>query len=193
MNLKSLEAFLASNPSPTDVVVGRKYKVPCIRRIYSGDYKDLSGGGWAPVIGPIHDDKEVIGFAPLHVHHDTRFSAATGGFPFSSEALKRLAKVESLEDDYTRRGPVQYALKLRMCRRLTDVWTPVKFTRPLEEAHRRCRIGPDGLCPHRAIPLALGARLPDGSTVCAGHGLRWSAEGELLPLEDPSPSTEHQA
>jgi hypothetical protein len=185
MNLKHLEAFLASNPSPTDVVVGKMYKVPCIRRVHSGKFRDLSGRGWIPVIGPIHDDKELIGFESLHLHYDSRFLTVKGN-RVHSDSLSRLREVESLEDVFVHLGPVQYALKLRKCRRLTDVWTPVRFTRPLEEAHRRCRIGPDCLCPHRKIPLALGARLQDGSVVCAGHGLRWSAEGHLLPLEDPT-------
>lgn len=192
MNLNHLEAFLAANPSPVNVVVGKMYKVPCIRRVHSGKFRDLSGRGWIPVLGPIHDDEELIGFASPHLHNDSRFLTVKGN-RVHSDSLSRLGTVTCLGDGFVHLGPVQYALKLRMCRRLTDVWTPVRFTRPLEEAYRRCRIGPDGLCPHRGIPLALGARLQDGSIVCAGHGLRWSAEGELLPLEDPSPSSEHQA
>lgn len=196
MNLKHLEAFLASNPSPTDVVVGRRYKVPCIRRVCCDRFQSDQRADWIPVIGPIHDDKEVIGFAPLHLHRDYRFIKET---PFSfnpSDALSRLGRVQrvndddGLNDDDGWRFTTECAIKHRKCIRLTDVWTPVGFTRPLEEAYRRCRIGPDALCPHRGIPLAAGARLPDGSTVCVGHGLRWSAKGELLPLEQPL--TEHQ-
>jgi hypothetical protein len=189
MNLKHLEAFLAANPSPVDVEVGKMYRVPCVRRLNARDPSDFLGKGWMPVIGPIHDDKEVIGVAPLHLHYDSRFLSIEPDWSRPGP-LGRLGTVVGVDVDETFgiQRKLQYALKLRKCRRATDVWTPVKFTRPLEEAHRRCRIGPDGLCPHRGIPLALGARLQDGSTVCAGHGLRWSAEGELQPLEDQSPS-----
>jgi hypothetical protein len=186
MSIKDLEAFLAANPSPVDVEVGKFYQVPCIRRSNREHPRVDSEADWIPVIGPVHDDKELIGFAPLHLHRDTRFAFDTP-FTFArSDALARLGRVESLEEDLRWRFRYECAMKRRKCCRATDVWTPVKFTRPLEEAHRRCRIGPDGLCPHRGIPLALGARLQDGSMVCAGHGLRWSAEGHLLPLEDPT-------
>ena len=189
MSVKDLEAFLAANPSPVDVEVGKMYRVPCVRRLYTRDAADFSGSGWVPVIGPIHDDKEVIGFAPLHLHRDTRFEDTSRDWRLNTP-LGRLARVESVGVHEALGIPIpirhQYSLRQRKCRRLTDVWTPVRFTQSLEEAYRRCRIGPDGLCPHRGIPLAIGARLKDGSTVCAGHGLRWSAEGLPLPLEDPT-------
>ena len=190
MNLKHLEAFLAANPSPVNVVVGKMYKVPCIRQVYCDHPQPSQEADWIPVIGPIHDDKEIIGYSPLHLHRDNRFVKKTPFSYESSDALSRLGRVERVTESVSWRFRIECAIKHRKCIRLADVWTPVKFTRPLEEAYRRCRIGPDGLCPHRGIPLAVGARLPDGSTVCAGHGLRWSAKGELLPLEDPSPSTE---
>jgi hypothetical protein len=44
-------------------VVGKFYMVPCVW--YYGE--------WMPVIGPRHDDKEVIGFTDKHYHKDVRF------------------------------------------------------------------------------------------------------------------------
>jgi hypothetical protein len=177
-----LQAFLDANPSPVDVVPGRFYNVPCARHVTR---RSNSNPPWAPIISPVHDDLDVIGFQYLHVHHDTRFwpmpLSAHGGL------LSRLGKVLSVDDpsahSWDNSRELQFAVKRRLCRRQADRWEPVKFTRPLEDKHRRCRIGPDGLCPHRGIPIALGHRLPDGSTVCAGHGLRWSSTGELLTLE----------
>jgi hypothetical protein len=187
MNFKDLEAFLAANPSPTEVEVGRFYRVPCARH---------NRGSWLPLIGPIHEDREIIGFKPVHVHVDSRFVHDSYGYTWwPSTDMIKLGKPLSLTFNWSEAvlPGLQFQAMRRMCRRKALCWQPVKFTRELEAVYQGCRIGPDGICPHRKIPLALGARLQDGSTVCAGHGLRWSAEGELLPLEDPSPSTEHQA
>jgi hypothetical protein len=182
MNLKHLEAFLAANPSPTQVEVGRFYRVPCARH---------NRGSWLPLIGPIHEDREIIGFKPVHVHVDSRFVGDTPLYPTDMLKLGKPLSLTSYWSDVDAVLPgLQFQAMRRMCRRQALCWQPVKFTRELEAVYQGCRIGPDGICPHRGIPLAVGARLQDGSTVCVGHGLRWSAEGELLPLEQPL--TEHQ-
>jgi hypothetical protein len=174
-----LEAFLITNPSPVDVEVGGFYQVPCIRHSYADDSPKR---GWIPVIGPVHDDADVINFKHRHLHRDTRFTAE--GLDYLQGRLTRLTKVERVDDLRWDGTQLEYAMKRRKCRRHADCWHPVSFTKPLEAHHRRCRIGADGLCPHRGIPVALGHRMADGSIVCAGHGLRWSPDGALIPLQE---------
>ena len=48
---------------------GRKYPRPCVRTVWSRMRKP----GWVPIIGPVHDDAEIIGFEPKHWHVDFRF------------------------------------------------------------------------------------------------------------------------
>jgi hypothetical protein len=177
--IAKLQAFLAEHPAPTAVELGRFYWVPCARHFK---------GPWLPLIGPVHDDIEIINFRPLHVHVDSRFvHESYGNKCGSSTDLLKLGTPLSLTSPWSESNELirglQFAVKRRKCRRKALCWDPVRFTRELEAAHRGCRVTPDGLCPHRRIPIALGHRLPDGSTVCAGHGLRWSATGEPLPLE----------
>ena len=184
----NLQAFLAANPSPLEVEVGKLYKVPCIRRVRANGDDDVE---WIPVIGPVHDDKEAIGFPHLHVHHDTRFSDLNLNLFMGS--LARLGRVERLDKEVLQadrwfKADLRFSMRRRRCKRQTDCWRPVHFTEALEEQHRHCRIGADGLCPHRGIPLALGHKLADGSTVCAGHGLRWIADGEHVPLAAAVPA-----
>lgn len=170
-----LDSYLQANPSPVEVEVGRFYQVPCIRHYYGGK-------NWIPVIGPVHDDNDVIGFPLRHLHRDTRFDPSI--LLTTNGSLTRLSNVMRVDDEWLKYSEVEFTVERRKCLRIADRWIPVRFTKPLEEQHRRCRIGADGLCPHRGIPVALGHRLPDGSMICAGHGLRWSANGELLPLEE---------
>ena len=53
---------------PDRLVVGQKYRRPCVRAQWHGSYIT-----WVPVIGPVHDDRKHIGAAFQHLHVDYRF------------------------------------------------------------------------------------------------------------------------
>ena len=52
--------------------VGRYYDVPHIR-CYWPDGGNVFNPQWIPVLGPLHTDREIIGFLPQHWHVDFRF------------------------------------------------------------------------------------------------------------------------
>lgn len=53
--------------SETAFVLGKVYKRPCVRAAWCGRVD------WYPVIGPLHEDNEFIGFQHQHFHVDYRF------------------------------------------------------------------------------------------------------------------------
>lgn len=146
-------------PSPGPVQPGRRYQVPCIE--FSEPQqpsRPLSRNGWPirwlPILGPIHSDEWV---AEPHVHLDTRFL--------------------DVEDPLTITMVIPVDHRTRFTtRRLTAVRSePFRWPQPSAgldvEQFRGHSV--TGLCPHRGIPLACGARAPDGLIQCPGHGLRW--------------------
>ena len=55
-------------PIPDDLKIGTKWPVLCVKGEWNG-YKNI----WWPVIGPLHEDHEIIGFNDYHFHLDLRF------------------------------------------------------------------------------------------------------------------------
>lgn len=168
--------------TPLNVVVGQFYDVPCAR-IVNTDCRSLHGNWW-PVIGPAHLDHDIIDFDPVHIHIDVRF-VKPEPYPdniLRPQILQPLVLHPHSPDPLT----FEFSIRRRKCHRRAQLFPSyVSWLPALEVAHAGCRIGPDGLCPHRQIPIAAGHRLPDGSMVCPGHGLRWSTDGTLIPRSDP--------
>ena len=183
--------------SDTIPEVGRFYMVPCARVMVQawpdGEWQPAwrhpcataANQGWVPVIGEVHEDREVIGFQPDHVHVDVRFA-----WLFSIETEKAMARPLVARDslwDSIRDRPARFEFMHRRlkCRRPGQLFPVGVWTPRLEQAYAGCRLGADGLCPHRGIPVAAGHQLPDGSMVCPGHGLRWGQDGQLLHRGEP--------
>lgn len=159
-------------------VVGRFYLVPCV-------FRPLCG--WFPIIGPQHDDSEVIGIPGAHYHYDSRFLSddqiadLTWGSGLASDPKYVLGTVCWVGGD-----EYQPTFKRLKCRRevlefpLHDPkgralrWMP-KLERAYKDAKLSCM-----RCPHRGIPLN-GLPVKDGMVTCPGHGLRWNVEtGEMV-------------
>lgn len=65
-----MELLTANSPLLTGpLVIGRFYSVPSINAL-------VWNLGMTPIIGPLHEDKEHIGFDDLHWHIDWRFVSA---------------------------------------------------------------------------------------------------------------------
>lgn len=166
-----------------ELVIGRFYSVPTV-------YGPLGGqvGQW-PVLGPLHDDIEVIGFEHEHYHYDWRFINTSAweyalhwtlwesphGIVMSDRPdLPELARV----------GPVVY--RRRKCYRLMPDFprSPALkgWLRRLEAAYADATLKPGLICPHRGASLRGLPVDEAGCVVCSLHGLRWDlSTGKLVP------------
>jgi hypothetical protein len=131
------------------------YEVPCV----------MEYGSPVAVIGPIHEDPE-LGQPITHLHIDRRYEE--GRSPFEIILVDSDIEIVMMPKTLLTHAPT------------------IAYSYPelpeLQAAHQHCRVV-DGLCPHKKIPLEAGRKLFDGSTVCAGHGLRWSSDGFLVTDE----------
>lgn len=187
-------------------VVGRMYLVPCIV-ITPADCVDWVYGSalartW-PIIGPVHEDKKTIGFAPAHAHLDPRFltrKEIKNGYWTDAAVLGQpLCLDDGRGRNYLHRPPAIVHCK-RKCQREMPQWFDLArtrgrtlagngllpWTRKLEAAHASRRIKPDcRVCPHRRFPLGGLPVAEDGAVECPGHGLRWHHEtGLLMPRKE---------
>lgn len=159
--------------STDGMTVGKFYRVPCVHVSTWHAYK-----GWLPVLGPMHEDAEFIGFKFQHFHLDWRFVPTRlwqklGDLNYAGH---HFAWPIQDPDGWGRKvileGP---ALRLLKCKRDPGRF-PVDRARwlgPLGKA-LACAKLVNGLCPHRGIPASAMHREGDVLT-CPGHGLRWNA------------------
>ena len=176
--------FLAVNPSPTEVVAGRYYKVPCA--ITPSGHKWL-GLKRLPLLGTVHEDRSVTGFWAWHIHIDSRFLpdyfgegygllarplSLTSNWPFEDDRLDPLADavLEVLRFRAFRSEPPELPPGIAP-------WKPA-LEDLYADASAAC-----GVCPHRQIPLTAGRQMGDGVRQCPGHGLCWDREGRLVRQE----------
>lgn len=193
--------FLAANPSPTEVVEGRFYMVPCAT---------LEGVRWGhgvkckhvPLLGTVHEDKDIIGFYPWHIHVDTRFLATTDHvLTVTRDAITEIRDDQRLlatplcltgtslwSRDIDHSDPTKWTIadlsvrKLRARRSEPAEWPERRFQRELEDAYADAS-AVCGICPHRQIPLSAGRDMGNGVRQCAGHGLCWDREGRMVRQE----------
>lgn len=149
--------------------IGKYYAVPCIK-----NPPWPSAGRWLPIIGPLHEDAEIVKFEYLHWHIDWRF--VSGRFLSSTDSVSRrsvLARVLVLDVFH------EVIIRKMKCKRAMPEFPNASWLVELEPLFARCRLSRDLVCPHRGIPLA-GCPVKDGLVVCPGHGLRWNVTtGEL--------------
>ncbi len=149
-------------PSPGAVQEGHRYPVPCIEFSTPQEpSRPLSRNGWPirwlPILGPVHSDE---GVGQPHVHLDTRFLDVDDPM-----AITMVIPIDPAQPEWRISTRLLTAVRPEPPR-----WPKAPIGTLVGQSHE----GPvsDGLCPHRGIALACGARLPDGSIQCPGHGLR---------------------
>jgi hypothetical protein len=181
-------------------VVGERYRVPCILApIVAG-----TPPRWLPVLGPEHDDVEIIGFKYHHWHRDYRFM---------SDRQIRLCRGDCDVADreflhVTFAAGARVVERIRRCRRpagvfpidvplcdeetrISNTWLP-----RLEDAYAGHTLKDCRVCPHRGIPLNSMPADERGVVVCPGHGLAWDVATGKLARRTPShsgPSTQPSA
>lgn len=153
--------------------IGEFYQVPAVRVETFHGFE-----GWIPVIGPMHEDAELIGFPFQHFHVDWRFVP---------QRLWRLLGNRCYTNHHFA-WPIQcpdgrgkrVILEGPLLRRMKCKRDPGRF--PTERAgwlkalgeRYACAKLTNGACPHRGIPVSAMHRDGDVLT-CPGHGLQWNA------------------
>lgn len=166
-------------------VVGNYYMVPCVRVLRSLKVIPFPPGLW-PVIGPLHDDKD-LGIIQRHWHFDARF--LTGHqFSFLSHNatnVDRIFKVVLCGTDSTGRAMPNVSGVNIIRRRCMRVNPPFPKTRI--DGFAKLQDDMAGLkvtcsrCPHRGLPLESLPRVPGtNEVICVGHGLRYDLTTGIL-------------
>jgi hypothetical protein len=190
--LRRFAEFLAANPSPAEVVEGRLYWLPCAT---------LKGERWrhgtckhVPLLGTVHEDGNIIGFQPWHIHVDTRFLTITHSLFFDTrirDDQRILSAPLCLGESIPFDGDTDYLIPSRwiksvlglrklMARRSEPAeWPERHFQRELEDAYADTSAA-CGICPHKQIPLSAGRDMGNGVRQCPGHGLCWDREGRMV-------------
>lgn len=158
------------------VEVGRFYLAPTVKHRFGLFVRD-----W-PIIGPLHEDKEVIGLGAYHYHFDFRFldnDVMNWMIKRFGYEHKFVLSQHSLEDPLQFQ-PVIY--KRRKCRREFNRW-PVEMVPwypALVEKYKDQHLGPAMICPHKGASLK-GVQVKDGCVQCPLHGLIWDVKtGEMV-------------
>ena len=175
--------------SPVSPQIGQFYRVPVITvpevRIV------------APVLLPLHEDADLLGFAPFHFHVDWRFVNRSHRWAWTelrhASNTRRgvgtiYGQVVCIEGKFKIDGAWskrEYSLSLKRtrCVREWPEWpswgTAIRGV--LTEAFAG-KVAPDcKTCPHRGISLEVGRRFHHPETgretvECPGHGLWWDVE-----------------
>jgi hypothetical protein len=138
--------------------------------------------GWVPVIGPEHEDYELLGFVPEHFHIDWRFVDKRS---IGSRGANMGVVVCTTVPQVPVKPPFELKLRRLLCKRAMPTFPgsshlSAKWGGKLEAAFAECTLKPGLVCPHRGIPLADFVQ-PDGTVTCPAHGLRWDVTtGKLL-------------
>ena len=170
---------------------GKYYDRLCVRTVWPSGIKRQ----WWPVLGPLHDDREILRFYQKHYHVDHRFlklrekQESGDGMavsPAFSIAIIRVwpdvpgcpGQGVDLDDLPDPRYPPQSYLRV-MRRRLSSQYPTypgtdrVPWLVPLHEAHAESELtaGPEGaICPHRGTPLAGLQADPEGCVQARSTG-----------------------
>lgn len=167
----------------TEPVVGRYYMVPCVRVTHDRSVSGFPSGLW-PVIGPLHDDVESLGFHPRHWHLDGRFLSASqmDNVTIKGSNSYRVFRVVLCKTGlYGQEGvPIpgvedKTQLVRRRCMRAQPEYPDARVSgfAKLQESMAGSRVR-CGRCPHRNLPLSSLPRVPGTNhVICVGHGLRF--------------------
>lgn len=175
----------------TAFVIGRRYVVPAVlaNRFYG--LSDI----WIPVIGPRHEDSEVIRFPHMHWHIDWRFAPSKLWNRFhhrpSAARYGIVLNCPNMDGD---RVVIEGPQPRRMtCKRDLPPY-PHKYAQWSEALRehmrqRGCDALVNGRCPHRGVPAESMIRDGDVLT-CPAHGLQFSATTGLLLASAPSEASQ---
>src|SRR3990167_8589705 len=142
-------------------IVGRYYWVPCIT-LGRGPARSLV----VPVFGPVHTDREIIGFPYRHWHADPRFmpdrlvrTYGGGGSALRSplEAVMTLPLSYNNSLQLPEYGPLHDlpVVRLRKCCREMPDFPASSWRRALTEAYAGSQLDREQpVCPHRGMPLS---------------------------------------
>lgn len=165
-------------------VVGESYRVPTVRGSWYGMVRN-----W-PVIGPLHRDREIIGFPHPHYHLDARFLTdrciriAAGSIQAKSEidpvavATRILGSPLRTHQRMNPDGLPPPVVRARLCRRGFEpvTWSAeAHWYKELAAAYAGERLRPGMICPHRGLCLKSMPRA-GGNVICPAHGLWWNVE-----------------
>lgn len=149
--------------SPSHVVVGQKYMVPCML---------LNNGIWLPILFPAHEDGSDFCFNKVakHYHIDRRFSNDELGF---SAWLSHTSEVIELKEKVCIK---QFAKSYDTQRDGNPVWpfAIVKMHETFQDYELKGRT-----CPHK------GLKITNDCGTCPGHGLVWNLETKKLKYKLP--------
>lgn len=165
--------------------LGRYYKVPAV---LVDDWRGFTG--WIPVIGPMHEDAQIIGFPYPHFHIDWRFArldiyqSSHRRDSFSLRSDERFVYNWTVQcpnrhgERVILRGPEPRYMRFK--RELPRFpHEAASWMSKLTETYACAKLI-DGVCPHRGIPVSAMIRNGDVLT-CPGHGLKWHAiTGEAI-------------
>ncbi|MDB6104121.1 MAG: hypothetical protein JWO52_4120 [Gammaproteobacteria bacterium] len=168
------------------MIIGKFYEVPAV---YARDWWGFDG--WIPVLGPMHEDAEIVGFPWQHFHIDWRF-ARRNLFDFVANIkgpqLVYASPIQCPDRSGKRviaEGPIlkrmTYKRELLPFPRMPNTWVPVLAKK------YACTKLVNGLCPHRGIPVSAMHREGDILT-CPGHGLQWNAITGLPHTSNSEPT-----
>jgi hypothetical protein len=156
-------------------VVGKWYMVPCVQ-VKIPSYAGWKQGEYFPIIGELHEDREVIGFNEEHVHPDFRFvrpsfiryRTSPSRYPYR-KAANIFAVVISKQNFYESE-PRRFR-----CHQSHPLFPRLAAWQKQLEAKYAKTSARCMACPHRGISLK-GAPVENGAYVCPGHGLAWNTE-----------------
>lgn len=166
-------------------VDGKYYLVPCVE-VSCGVYRSDRQPRMWPVMGPRHEDTEIINFPVQHWHYDRRF-LSTVQFLAVGKHYGSVLNSNRSADEGARSiegvGSLPVIIK-RRCMRAEPGFPQdgrAGYLPALRAAYREKTVT-CGKCPHRGVPLSSLPREPGTDIVtCPGHGLRWDlSNGELV-------------
>ena len=166
-------------------VVGRYYSVPVVRGTWRHHLRN-----WV-VIGPGHEDTEIIGFPEYHFHLDPRFVSKQRWDAWSLQAILGGPVSEPTGSRCTVDWPRPRFVGLRKRRMIREVspleirglFAQAHWMFDLEERYRHESLRAGMVCPHRGTDLSTQPVDTQGCVTCPCHGLRWNAtSGRLVPL-----------
>ena len=192
-----------------EMELGKYYDVPHVRAVFMEPIWTPATPEWWPVIGPMHEDAEIINFSANHYHVDMRFmtqaqylkGVPAGGVSSPCHRIFSEVIVNVWPDgwntqvalseigDHADIIPVEsyYRLQRRRFQRDYERY-PVHLPRwlaDLHRAHKDRQLKDNMICPHRGADLSNIAPDEDGIITCPLHGLRWcAATGAIAPLHD---------
>lgn len=159
-------------------IVGNYYQVPTV---YGMLFDTMNH--W-PVMLPMHEDAEIIGFPYKHYHIDWRFVPTAffkrqyvGGSWRSVFGIVLHSSPQKNEDGFPE--PVMRRLK---CKREFDAYPHhlAKWKQELESKYQDC-ILKTPVCPHQGVRLDNLPCNKEGHVTCPAHGLVWNINtGELV-------------